>query len=107
MELNKKKSAILPFVHRYTQNVPFMEVKTEIEERKDGKQTKSRVWETKKKDVNGVPIVDKYKYRGTLFEFKLTEQSQLNSIKRKSNWIFTKLYPYLSHASADSRRVCG
>ena len=48
--------------------------------------------------------MEKYKYLGTYFDFQLTEENQINFIKRKSNWMYIKLYPYLINASADGRR---
>ena len=37
-------------------------------------------------------------------EPKLTMTTQLESIKKKANFLFVKLYPYLINASADGRR---
>ena len=35
---------------------------------------------------------------------KLTMKTQLRHIEKKSNYLFVKLYPYLSNATADARR---
>ena len=37
-------------------------------------------------------------------ELKLTINAQIESIKRKANFLFVKLYPYLVNASAEGRR---
>ena len=57
-----------------------------------------------KKEVDGVPIVAKYKYLGTYFDFQSREENQINFIQRKANWMYIKLYSYLINASADGRR---
>ena len=96
MQLNKKKSGIVVFAPRSAKNIPYMM-------RKEGaKDTKE--WQPFTKEVGGVPIVNQYKYLGTFLDSKLTLKPQLNHIRTKSNFIFTKLYPYLSQASADGRR---
>ena len=55
-------------------------------------------------DINGVPIVANYKYLGTYLNPKLTLETQLNSIKRKANFFFIQLYPYLINASAEGKK---
>ena len=70
----------------------------------DGKEKITRKWQITRKEVDGVPIVEKYKYLGTFLDFKLTEENQINFIKKKADWMYIKLYPYLVHASADGRR---
>ena len=61
-------------------------------------------WVPAVKDVNGVPIVNKYKYLGTYLNPKLTMKTQLETIQKKSNFLFVQLYPYLSSATADARK---
>src|ERR1700691_2109182 len=56
------------------------------------------------KDIGGVPIVSKYKYLGTVLDSKLTMETQLDFIRKKSNFLFTKLYPYLTNATAGGRK---
>ena len=103
MELNKKKSGIIPFASRIVRSVTFME--GIYEKTGPGRKEKiTRKWQIVKKEVDGIPIVEKYKYLGTYFDFQSTEENQLNFIKRKANWMYIKLYPYLINASADGRR---
>ncbi len=49
-------------------------------------------------------MYEKYKYLGNILTPKLTCGEQISYIKRKTGFIFVKLYPYLSHVSADARR---
>jgi hypothetical protein len=55
-------------------------------------------------EICGVPIVTKYKYHGTYLDSKPTMELQSECIERKSNFLFTKLYPCLSSATADARK---
>ena len=96
MELNKKKSGIVIFAPRRAQKIPYMK----LEISKDGK----KEWKATSDDIGGVPILSKYKYLGTILDCKLTMQTQLEFIRKKSGYLFTRLYPYLSNASADGRR---
>ncbi|HRP36352.1 MAG TPA: reverse transcriptase domain-containing protein [Candidatus Dojkabacteria bacterium] len=101
MELNKRKSGIIPFTSRKAHNIPFMELR-KFESK--GKKPEGKRWEVARKELNGVPIVEKYKYLGSYLSAKLTMDEQIQFIKRKFGWLFTKLYPYLAVASADARR---
>ncbi|HRP37312.1 MAG TPA: reverse transcriptase family protein, partial [Candidatus Dojkabacteria bacterium] len=99
MELNKKKSGIMPFVPRRatSQKTPFMHyVATQ------GKENKQ--WKVAQQSFEGIPILLQYKYLGTILDFKLRMDAQLQKIEKKSNFIYFKLYPYLASASADARR---
>ena len=100
MELNKKKSGIVVFANRMAQDIPYMRLKKS--HRKDAKPTSE--WVPTRKDIEGVPLVNKYKYLGYYLDCKLTLKTQLEFIRRKSDFLFVKLYPYLSNASADGRR---
>jgi hypothetical protein len=82
MILNKKKSGIVNFIKR--------------------KQRK--VQDLVSKEVEGIPILESYKYLGTMLDYKLRLGPQLKYIRKKSADMFVKLYPYLSKASADGRR---
>jgi hypothetical protein len=95
MKLNKQKSGIVPFASRRAHDIPYMENRLINGERK---------WTPTRKAVNEVPIVECYKYLGTYLNPKLTMEHQIQFIKRKFGWIYTKLYPYLAVASADGRR---
>lgn len=66
--------------------------------------TKKIVYVPSRNDIDGVPIVNKYKYLGYYLDCKLTVDSQIDFIEKKSNFLWTRLYPYLSNASADGRR---
>ena len=48
--------------------------------------------------------MSKYKYLGTYFSPKLTMKAQIETIQKKSNFLYVKLYPYLSKATADARK---
>lgn len=101
MELNKNKSGILVFAPRRAKKIPLMKHETE----KDiyGNVIESN-WIPTIKDISGVPIVTKYKYLGTYLDSKLTMKCQIECIERKSNFLFARLYPYLSCATADARK---
>jgi hypothetical protein len=101
MELNKNKSGIMVFVSRRARKIPLM--KKEQEKDINGNIIDS-IWVPSTKDICGVPIVAKYKYLGTYLDSKLTMNLQVETIERKSNFLFTKLYPYLSSATADARK---
>jgi hypothetical protein len=109
MELNKKKSGIVVFAPRLAKKIPYMKLQ-ETEKIKENKKTgeKAKVivkeWVTTGEEIDGVPIVNKYKYLGTYLDSKLTLSTQLNFIRQKSNFLFTKLYPYLINASAHARK---
>jgi hypothetical protein len=104
MELNKKKSGILVFAPRSAKKIPFMEFKTKDEGNETKKKKEEKEWTPKTTDISGVPIVSKYKYLGTYLDSKLTMKTQLAFIRKKSNFLYTKLYPYLIHASANGRK---
>jgi hypothetical protein len=101
MELNKNKSGILVFAPRRSKKIPLMKLETVKDT--EGKILESN-WVPSIKDICGVPIVTKYKYLGTYFDSKLTMNCQIECIERKSNFLFTRLYPYLSNATADARK---
>ena len=103
MKLNKKKSGIVPFVNRRAHDITFMNYNRTIT--KDGDKIKIQgQWQIARQNLEGIPIVEKYKYLGTYLDTKLTENEQLKFISRKINWLCIKLYPYLNNASADGRR---
>jgi len=52
----------------------------------------------------GIPVGMTYKYLGTILHSTLLITPQLLHIKKKSNHLFVKLYPYLQNASAEGRR---
>ena len=101
MELNKKKSGILPFGPRAAKDIPFLRLEKIYNE--ENKKVKTK-WIPALDGINGIPIVSVYKYLGIYMEPKLTMSTQLENIKKKANFVFVKLYPYLVNASADGRR---
>jgi hypothetical protein len=101
MELNKKKSGVLAFTPRGARKIPLL--KKETTQDQNGVDIGSE-WVPATEDICGVPVVTKYKYLGTYFDPKLSMNIQIDSIKKKSNFLFTKLYPYLSNATADARK---
>jgi urease gamma subunit len=101
MELNKNKSGIVVFAPRRAKKIPLMKLETEKDI--DGNEI-GKIWVPTTEEICGVPIVTKYKYLGTYLDSKLTMELQNKCIKRKSNFLFTKLYPYLSSATADARK---
>ena len=101
MELNKKKSGILPFGPRGARDIPFLRLEKTYNE--ENKKVKIK-WIPTLNEISGIPIVSVYKYLGTYMEPKLTMTTQLENIKKKANFLFVKLYPYIINASADGRR---
>jgi hypothetical protein len=91
MQLNKKKSGIVVFAPRIAKQIPYM-------------CRKEKEWKVEINDINGVPIVPKYKYLGTILDNKLVMKTQLNFIRKKADYLYVQLYPYLSNASADGRK---
>ena len=102
MALNKKKSGILPLSSRMTKDIPFMKLEKVFDAAK--KKVTRQEWTPALKEINGIPLVIKYKYLGTYLDSKLTMKTQIESIKKKSNFLFVKLYPYLKNATTDGRR---
>lgn len=102
MKLNKDKSGIVVFGNRKSRQIPMM-LSRKDQEQKEEKNNKI-VWSPGQKSILGVPLCTKYKYLGTWLDNKLTCGPQINYIKKKAAHLFTKLFPYLSHASADGRR---
>ena len=68
------------------------------------KNNKRKEWIPALKEIGGISIVSKYKYRGTVLDSKLTMETQSNFIRKKSNFLLVKLYPYLTNATADGRK---
>jgi len=103
MELNKNKSGVLVFALRKAKQKKIPLLKLETEKDVYGNVLDS-IWVPTIKDICGVPIVTKYKYLGTYLDSKLTMNFQIECIERKSNFLFARLYPYLSYATADARK---
>jgi hypothetical protein len=82
MKINKTKSAILEFIHR----------KKRI--------TNLTIGENRR----GYPIVSEYKYLGTWLNQKLTMDSQIKQIIKKTNFLREKLTPFLYTSSLDMRK---
>ena len=101
MELNKNKSGVLVFAPRRAKKIPLMKLETERDIH--GNVIESN-WTLTIRDISGVPIVTKYKYPGTYLASILTMNCQIECIERKSNFLFTRLCPYLSCATADARK---
>ena len=101
MKLNRKKSGLVVFAPRSAKKIPYMELKTELDEK--GK-IKSKEWTSTINELFRIPIVSKYKYIATFLDCKLTMKTQLEYIRRKSDSLFVKLYPYLSNATAGGRK---
>lgn len=99
MSLNKTKSGIVPFASRKgsEKSTPFMM-------RKYDEKSKTMKWKPARSELEGIPILSEYKYLGTILDFKLRLEPQLEKIKEKSHKTFIRLYPYLVNASAESRR---
>jgi len=97
MKLNKSKSAIVPFAPRSAKTIPFLS-------REENPYSKKKEWKALDRSVLEIPIKTEYKYLGVVLNFKLLLEPQINYIKKKASWIFIKLYPYLTQASADGRR---
>jgi len=97
MVLNKKKSGIVVFAGRFQSHIPFMKSSdSNIQGRKR--------WIASGSDFLGFPIVEQYKYLGTILNSKLTCKPQIEYIKKKSAFLFVKLYPYLANASSEGRK---
>jgi len=101
MELNKKKSGIVVFASRKAKKIPLMELKR-IKDANN--KIIQRQWIPSSESIQGIPIMTSYKYLGTHLDFKLTLDTQYASITKKSDFVFGKLYPYLSCATADARK---
>ena len=97
MELNKKKSGIVVFSNRRKHDVPYMHL------HKDPK-TNKKEWRSVLNNFEGIPIVQQYKYLGTILHCKLSCSPQLAHIKKKTAHLLVKLYPYLVNATAEGRR---
>ena len=82
LQINRNKSAILEFVHRR------------------GRETYLKVGDY----WMGFPIVDKYKYLGTWLNQKLTMDTQISHIQKKTYFIRSKLSPALYNASLGLRK---
>ena len=82
LKINKKKSAVLEFIHR-----------------KSKKQTL-----TIDEYFMEYPIVNQYKYLGTWLNQKLTLDTQIQHITKKVNFIRSKLSPSTYHATLDFRK---
>lgn len=111
MLLNKSKSGLVIFAGRKVKDVPRMKTAVVIEKKtraSEKTQVSSKRVKRKlipaQKDIEGVPICEKYKYLGTILTPKLTSGEQINYIRRKSTHLLVKLYPYLKNASCDARR---
>ena len=81
-----------------------MKCVTNSAKNKGGKTITTRSWRPETPHVLEVPICTEYKYLGTFFNSKLTATPQIHFIKRKSAFLYTKLFPYLKNASMDGRR---
>ncbi|MDR3550464.1 MAG: hypothetical protein P4L31_03555, partial [Candidatus Babeliales bacterium] len=100
MELNKEKSGIVIFAHRRAQKIPKMKRLLTVGQVNDVQ------WIPSEKSIKGVPICKTYKYLGTHLTPKLSCGPQLGYIKKKAAHLFSKLYPYLSGATADADHGC-
>jgi len=87
LRINKAKSGIINFRHRRS------------------KLTKSeKRWRRKQNfSYKGYPLVQEYKYLGTILNEKLTIHPQMKFIRKKSFFIGNKLKPLLSSSSLESR----
>ena len=101
MVLNKKKSGILVFAPRKATKIPLMTYVKEISQNRRNKKCR---WIAEQKEIEGIPICEKYKYLGTMLTPKLTCGEQIAQINRKSAFTFTKLYPYLQNATMEARK---
>ena len=97
MKLNKDKSGIVIFANRRANKIPKMVLKPSA-------QSRNANWIPQQKEIKGIPICQSYKYLGTYLTSKLLCGPQIGYIKKKAAHLFTKLYPYLTNASADARR---
>ena len=94
------------FQGRRTLTIPMMKtvlLETKKKNRKNSKKVKEK-WAPAIKEIDGVPICEKYKYLGTVLTPKLTCTEQIAQIKRKCGNLFVKLMPYLINATSDARR---
>ena len=82
LKINAQKSGILEFVPRLGKDDFYLQLGSEIE---------------------GIPVVDKYKYLGLWVDRKLTMEPQLKYIKEKANFLTYRLYPLLKCTSLDYR----
>ena len=97
MELNKNKSGIVIFTNKMMKDVPLM--------KRMQKSSKNKThWAPAIETFKGIPVAMTYKYLGTILHSTLSINPQLTHIKKKSNHMFVKLYPYLQNASAEGRR---
>ena len=99
MELNKKKSGILPLSSTMTKDIPFMKLEKDFDAAKQ-KVTRQK-WTSVRKEI---PVVNNCKYLGIYLDSKLTMKTQIESIKNKYNFLFVKFYSYLKNATVDGRR---
>ena len=103
MKLNKKKSGIMVFAPREDKDIPCM-ILTTKKIQKGKRIIFEKEWIPACKEIMGIPLVNEYKYLGTRLDCKLTMKKQLDFIKEKANFRFTRLYPYLSNATAGGRK---
>jgi len=82
LKFNPKKSGILKFIPRLGNNRAYLVVGEEIE---------------------GIPIVSKYKCLGLWIDSKLTIDPQMDHIEKKGRFIQSKLWGVLKHFSLDYR----
>ena len=104
MELNKKKSGIVVFAPRSAKTIPYMILEKKPIKGKDGKIHLQKKWVSACKEIAGISVVSSYKYLGTYLDPKLTMELQIDTIRKKSDFLFTRLYPYLINATADGRK---
>ena len=101
MVLNKSKSGVVIFADRRAKKIPKMRLTSKNELKKPGD---IRKWESAQDQIKGIPICSEYKYLGTILNPKLSCDPQKRHIRKKAAFMYTKLYPYLTQASADGRR---
>jgi len=82
LHLNPKKSGIVEFVPRQGNSTNYLQIGS---------------------NVDGIPVVEKYKYLGVWIDGKLTMDPQLQHIKDKTNFLVYKLWPLLRNVSLDYR----
>ena len=104
MSLNKNKSGIVVFAPRRATKVPLMKIEKTVKLNKNKKEKVIREWTPAQTLIDGIPICSKYKYLGTYLNCKLTCMPQIEYINKKTSHLYSKLYPYLSTASANARR---
>jgi len=103
MLLNKNKSGVVIFGNRKAKKIPKMQTLHEDKTGKNRDHGKLN-WIPTENSIQGVPICSKYKYLGTWLDNKLSCGPQIAHIKKKSAHLYTKLFPYLTHVTADARR---